>query len=67
MSRQDPYPAGYVKNWPPGSGPGSVIQNYESSDPDPKKEPIHGNTTLLVNKSKNLQFTGSSLIIDHTA
>jgi hypothetical protein len=46
MSRQDQDPAGSVMNWPHGFG--SVIQNYRSTDPDPKIN-FYGSTTLIRN------------------
>ncbi len=40
----EPDPVGSVTNWPPGTGSGSVIQNYGSVDPVPEeivKDPQH--------------------------
>jgi hypothetical protein len=40
----EPDPVGSVTNWPPGSGSGSVIQNYGSVDTVPEeivKDPQH--------------------------
>jgi len=37
MSGYDPDPAGSAFNRPPRSRSGSVIQNYGSTDPDPKE------------------------------
>jgi hypothetical protein len=37
MPRDDPDLVGSVINWPLGSGPGPVSQDYGSVDPDPKE------------------------------